>query len=41
MCVISIIMIDEDLLEQFGGSIIQVKKGDVLFEEGDTAKYFY
>jgi len=34
-------MIDENLLEQFGAGVIQVKKGDILFEEGDTAKYFY
>jgi len=34
-------MIDENLLEQFGAGVICIKKGDVLFEEGDTAKYFY
>jgi len=34
-------MIGENLLQQFGAGIITIKKGDILFEEGDTAKYFY
>lgn len=34
-------MIDETLLLEFGAKKIFLKKGEMLFEEGDTAKFFY
>lgn len=34
-------MIDETLLLEFGAHSLFLKKGEILFEEGDTAKYFY
>jgi len=34
-------MIDETLLLEFGAHSLLLKKGEMLFEEGDTAKYFY
>lgn len=34
-------MIDETLLLEFGAHYLSFKKGEMLFEEGDTAKYFY
>lgn len=34
-------MIDENTLMAFNASIVLVKKGETLFNEGDTAKYFY
>lgn len=34
-------MIDETLLLKFGAHSLFLKKGEILFEEGDTAKYFY
>jgi len=34
-------MIDKTLLLEFGAHSLFLKKGEILFEEGDTAKYFY
>lgn len=34
-------MIDENILTAFNARSIHLKKGDTLFNEGDTAKYFY
>ena len=34
-------MIDETLLLEFGAHSLFLKKGEILFEEGDTAKHFY
>lgn len=34
-------MIDETLLLEFGAHSLFLKKGEILFEEGDTARYFY
>lgn len=33
-------MIDEALLLEFGAYSLFLKKGEILFEEGDTAKYY-
>ncbi|WP_306349597.1 Crp/Fnr family transcriptional regulator [Flavobacterium sp. '19STA2R22 D10 B1'] len=34
-------MINENVLLQFGAELIPLKKGDLIFNEGDTAKYFF
>jgi CRP-like cAMP-binding protein len=34
-------MIDEALLKEYHASLLTVHKGDVLFQEGDPASYFY
>jgi CRP-like cAMP-binding protein len=34
-------MVNEDLLVEFGSKKISFNKGDILFNEGDSAKYFF
>ncbi|MBC7567994.1 MAG: Crp/Fnr family transcriptional regulator [Pedobacter sp.] len=34
-------MISEDLLIQFGAKIVNFDKGEIIFKEGDTSRYYY